>query len=381
MQRTPLPKIIVLFVLFAYLSMAAAFGQTTPAVEQVVIKCWSYPLGESRASALASDGTHVFTGATGAKIGALSLEGRKVWTTELGGDIASNILPLESGVFVVTAASASDPGKNGESVMRSLSRETGITNWSLKLPNSDKHFLSGFNGSVIIVSKKGVIQSVDANSGSVKWKREIAEGFVSSPVFNGGRVLVAASGKQVFGVSMATGDIDSMRKPAFAITALNEIAGGGLIAGDDRGNLTSVANGGEKVNWKFKAGGEISAIYAVSENLLVTSHDNFAYFIASRNGDVVWKKRLGGRVSYIATILNKFAVITSFEEHGAVLIDLSSGRVAGQIVLGGDEYLVSDPVSSNGLIYVLTNQAAYAFSLNGCGGKSEPPAEARPRER
>lgn len=365
MHRTPLPKITILVLIYTFLLSVAAFGQAKPTEELVVTKCWSYPLTESGGVGMASDGSQVFLGLSGAKIEALSLDGRKIWASELGGEIGSNILPLESGVFVVTATGAAEGGKAGDGVLRALSRETGITNWTVKLPGAERHFLSGFNGSVIVVSKKGIIQSIDAQTGLVKWKREIADGFVASPVFNGGKVLVAASGKQVFGVSLATGEIDSLRKPPFTVTALGETASGELVGGDDRGNVTSFVNGTDKVSWKFKTGGEISGVYGLGDNLLVTSHDNFVYFMTGRNGDVVWKKRLAGRVSHIASVFNKFAVITSFEEHGAVLLDISNGKVAGQIVLGGEEYLVSDPVSAADLILVLTNQASYAFSVSG----------------
>ncbi len=378
MHRTPLPRIIFL-VLICTFFLPAAFGQAKPAEELVVTKCWSYPLTESPGVAMASDGSNVFVSLSGAKIEALSLDGRKIWASELGGEIASNLLPLEVGVFVVTATGAADGGKSGGGVLRALSTETGITTWTLKLPGAERHFLSGFNGSVIVVSKSGVIQSVDAKTGLVKWKREIAEGFVASPVFNGGKVLVAASGKQIFGISSATGEIDSLRKLPFSVTALGETAAGELLGGDERGNVTSFANGHDKVSWKFKTGGEISGVYGVGDGLLVTSHDNFVYFMTGRNGDVVWKKRLAGRVSHIASVFNKYAVITSFEEHLVLLMELSSGKVAGQIVFGPDEYLVADPVNWStegssvsgagrpvqGPILILTNQASYAFSVSG----------------
>lgn len=364
MHRTQLPKIISLVLICTLLLAGAGFGQTKPGEELVVTKCWSYPLTESGVG-IASDGSQVYVGLNGAKIEAVSLDGRKIWASELGGEIASNILPLETGLVVATVSGAGEARKSVDGVLRAVSRETGITMWTLKLPGAERHFLSIFNGWVVVVSKTGVIQSVDAKSGLVKWKREIADGFVATPVFNGVKVLVAANGRQVFGVSLATGEIDSLRKPTFAVTALGEIVSGEVVGGDDRGNVTSFVNGTDKASWKFKTGGEISGIYGLGESLLVTSHDNFVYFMTSRNGDVVWKKRLAGRVSHIASVFNKYAVITSFEEHGAVIAELSSGKVAGQIVLGAEEYLVADPVSASDLIFVLTNQASYAFSVNG----------------
>lgn len=375
MHRTLLPKIFVLFLICVGLPAESVFGQAKSAGEIDVTKCWSYPMSDAIGSGLVSDGSRVFLGSTGAKVEALSLDGKKMWSSELGGDISSNILALDSGLFIVTSTVSTGADKPGGSVIRGLSKETGITNWTLKLPDAEKHFLAGFNGSVVVVSKSGVIQSIDAKSGSVKWKREIAEGFAAEPVFTVNKVLVAATGKQVFGVSLSSGEIDSMRKVPFSVTALGETPTGEIIAGDERGNVSSLVGSTEKPYWRFKSGGEISNVFTVGEHILATSHDNFVYYLLSRNGDVIWKKRLTGRVLKIGNIRDRFALITSFEEHGAVFTDFSNGKVAAQIVFGEDERLVYEPVSSNGLIFILTNEAAYAYTLNGCPANKDGGAD------
>jgi len=365
MRRTPLPKISIFIIILASLMTTTVFGQTKPSGEVDVTKFWTYSLGEETGVALASDGNHVFLGLGSSRVEELSIDGKKMWSTELGGDISSNILALAGGLFIVTSVS-SDVGRSAGGVLRSLSKETGITNWTLKLPDAEKHFLGGFNGSLVIVSKSGVIQSIDTQNGKVKWRREITEGFAAEPAFEGGKVIVATIAKQIFVVSLASGEIDSMRKVPYGITAIGKIPSADIVAGDDRGNLSSLVSGSEKPYWSFKSGGEISSVFTVGEHLVVTSHDNFVYFLLGRNGGLVWKKRLTGRVAQISTYADHFALITSIDDHGSILVDLSNGKVAGQIALSEDETLVEPPVVSNGLIFVLTNKAAYGFCLNGC---------------
>lgn len=365
MRRTPLPKISIFIIILASLMTTTVFGQTKPSGEVDVTKCWTYSLGEETGVALASDGNRVFLGLGNSRVEELSIDGKKMWSTELGGDISSNILALAGGLFIVTSVS-SDVGRSAGGVLRNLSKETGITNWTLKLPDAEKHFLGGFNGSLVIVSKSGVIQSVDTQNGKVKWRREITEGFAAEPAFEGGKVIVATIAKQIFVVSLASGEIDSMRKVPYGITAIGKIPSADIVAGDDRGNLSSLVSGSEKPYWSFKSGGEISSVFTVGEHLVVTSHDNFVYFLLGRNGGLVWKKRLTGRVAQISTYADHFALITSIDDHGSILVDLSNGKVAGQIALSEDENLVEPPVVSNGLIFVLTNKAAYGFCLNGC---------------
>jgi len=173
MHRTLVPQIQLLFVIGVFLLAVSAFGQAKPAGEVDITQCWVYPMPE-RGSTLVADGNRVFLGATGAKVEALSFDGKKIWTSELGGDISSNIQALEGGLVLVTSIAAADPQKSGVSLLRSLSKETGITNWTVKLPDADTHFLGGYNGSVIVVSKNGVIQSIDAKAGTGKWEPEVA---------------------------------------------------------------------------------------------------------------------------------------------------------------------------------------------------------------
>jgi outer membrane protein assembly factor BamB len=304
----------------------------------------------------------------GATVEAVSLDGKKVWSSELGGDISSNILPLDTSTLVVSSIVSADPQKSRVSLLRSLSKETGITNWTVKLPDAEAHFLGSINGSVVVVSKNGVVQSLEARSGNVKWKREIAEGFVAKPLFTDTKVYVAATGKQIFGISLSSAEIDSMRKVSHGTTALGQLPSGEIIAGDERGNVSSL-NGSDKALWRFKSGGGISNVFAAGDQLIATSHDNFIYFLLTSNGDVIWKKRMSGRVSQIGKVLDRYVLVASTEENSAALVDLSNGRTAGQIVFAEKETLVSPPISINNQIFVLTDRAVYSYSLNGCPAK------------
>ena len=349
--------------------MPAVFGQSKPTGEVDVTKCWSYPAAKQGGSEFVSDSAGLFVGGNDGGVEALSHDGKKLWASELGGEINSNLLAADTGLFLVT--STSDASKTAGNTMRSLSKETGITNWTAKIADASRHFLGWYQGSLVVVSKNGVIQSIEPKTGAVKWKREITEGFAAEPRFFAEKVVVASTAKQIFTISLTTGEIDSMRKLPFNVTAVGHTAAGDLLVGDERGNLMSFLGGTEKVIWKFRSGGEISAIITVDDHILVTSHDNFAYSLVTRNGSVKWKRRLSGRVSRIATFDDKYALISGFDDHGAVLTDLATGKIAGQIALGDEEQVNYNPVISSGLIFLLTSESVRAYSLNGCPAKKE----------
>jgi hypothetical protein len=64
-----------------------------------------------------------------------------------------------------------------------------------------------------------------------------------------------------------------------------------------------------------------------------------------------------------------FLFVSSLDQHGASFIDLSSGRVAGQIILGGDEMVSSDPVVIDDTFIVATSAGLSGYSIAGCGTK------------
>ena len=365
MHSTPFPKIAVLFVISSVLLCPNVFGQKKADVEVDVSKCWSYPLGDAAGEQIVTDDTRIFLELSGARIEALSLDGKKIWSSELGGEISSNILALNGSLFFTTSVVSSDATKAGGNKLRWVSKETGITNWTVILPDASRYFLAGFNDTVIVVSKNGAVESIDARNGTVKWTRQIAEGFVAEPSFTGTNLTIATAANQLFGISFATGEIESMRKVSFGVTAVNAAANGKLVVGDERGNVFTVA-GDDRPIWTFKTGAAISNIVNLANNILVASHDNFVYYLAAKNGGRVWKRRFPRRVAHMANVSDRFALISSYEERGGILTDLSNGRVAGQIAFEEGERLVAEPIVSSGLVFVLTNATLYAYSLNGC---------------
>lgn len=362
--------------LAAILTIAATVaGQGKVETEITPIRCWSYANGEMTAARLTADASQTYIGFEPASVAAIDSDGGKLWGSDFGGVISSNLLPTESAMFLVTSA-RDESGKVSDGVFRLLSRDTGITGWSLKVGDGERHFLSAYNGAVIVVSSNGSIIAVDP-AGSVKWRREIADGFVSEPLFNGTKLLVGGRGKRIFQISMATGEIESMNKSMFGVTALGETWLGGQVTGDERGNVTSYANGSGKELWRFKTGGAISDVSNAGENLVVTSNDNFVYLIASRNGDVIWKKRLSGRAAYLAGIQNKYVIVAATDEHAATLTDIRTGKVAGQILLASDEVLVYDPVAVGDALLLLTNKSLFRYSLSTCPANKERGRDAK----
>jgi outer membrane protein assembly factor BamB len=374
MQRVPFPTSFIFGLIPLLLLSLSVFGQKKPFAEVDPTKCWSYSLEGTTGLQITSDDSRILIASGDGRIEAVAYDGKKIWSSEFGGEISSNILAAADSLFFVTSTLSRDNAKSADSRLRSVSKETGITNWTVPLRSSEEYFLSSFNNGIIIVSKSGDLQSIEKRQGGVKWKREIPEGIVADPQFTTAEIIVATAGNRILSVAMATGQIDWVGKTAFGTTALTVFAKDVFIVGDERGNLFSMP-GLDKPFWSFKTGGRISNILPAGDYILAASDDNFVYFLTGRNGSRAWKKRLPGRVARMTKIQDQYALLFGFDEHSGILIDLSNGKVAGRITLADDETIVSaesvpGATSSAVRLLILTNESLFAYGITGRAGCS-----------
>ena len=377
MQRMAFPRFIIAIIFAPLLAGLAVFAQEKPVETEIVAtKCWAYEVQAGRR--LASDGARIFLATSDARIDAVSMEGRKLWSSELGGEIASNLLVTDGGVYVASATTPTAE-KAATASLRLLSLDTGITSQTIKLPDAAQHFLHQANGSLIVVSENGTIQSIDVKSGAARWKREIAERFTGEPYFGTEKVIVASAAKQLFTVALASGEIESMRKLASPPTAALHTATGELVTGDERGGISLFLNDKNGEYWRFKSGASISSLRLIGGNFLAASNDNFIYMLTPRSGGLAWKRRLAARVTHIGILDNNLALVSSLEENGATFISLAGGKQLGQMSLDEGEYLTANPIGASGLIFILTTSRLIAFSLNGCPTAKESGLSVTPK--
>lgn len=360
MPRTLLLESLI-SILAVAMTVASAHAQPKEAVEMDLSLCWTFPV-ETSVRRVAADRTRLYAALVEAKLAAHSFDGKRAWSSDLGGEVVSNILTTDSDLFVVTASMGESP----TSVLRTISLDTGIVAATQPLPVADRHFLFWVNRGLLVVSASGVVQMID-DKGTVKWRREIASAFAGTPSIGADKLLVASTASQMFTINLAAGEIESVKKLPHDVTALGVTQTGLVVVGDERGNLTSFDQTGAR-NWRFRTGGRISGIFAANGHIFAMSHDNFIYCIDASNGSVTWKRRLAGRASHAAAINGAYLLTTSLDEHGATVTSSAGGKPAGQIVLDEDEFITADPVSAGGLLVIGTNDAIYGYSITGAAG-------------
>ena len=325
--------------------------------------CGSYEARANIAGYTSGVDGELYLSLDGGIISALDQDRRSVWTVELGGRPASGILASRTSVFTITmpqdAAAA-----GAAATLRALSKQTGITIWSVKIPLADRYDI-GFNGmSVVAAASNGIISAFDAATGSSQWRKEIGSKLSSPAVFNDGTVVFGTDDKNV--VQIKKGEIASRFKidtPPLRVLISED---GKILTGDRSGRITLLDGQTGRKLWRFKSGGEISYLAETKHGFVAGSYDNFIYSIWKYNGDVLWKRRIGARV--VGGIAASDDVLASmvYGEPEAFVFDASNGKIRDRLILSSRDHQRQTPFLAPDELAFAVGRTFYWYRTNGC---------------
>jgi outer membrane protein assembly factor BamB len=325
-------------------------------------ECWRYRSSELLSLRPAIDTSNLYVAENGGRISAISLSsGTRIWSTELGGDIRSNIAVEGSNVYAV----ASDSSRHMR--LRGLSVTSGIPNLDVEVPYGESARLIATHGKVIIGSASGFVASFPVGAAKPEWQTMIPGIDLSTLAVISEKGLAVSADKTVHAISTVDG------KETFTITADGPVStlslfDGDVLVGDSRGRLTRYDDDGRTVAWRLRNGARISGVVPTEHGLLVSSLDNFVYMVSSYYGSIKWKKRMSGRVSSLAANGDLAAVITVGEPN-AVLVNLENGKSAGEYVVGEDDAFTQPAIAANGQFIFFTSTKVVAESPGTCSAK------------
>ncbi len=102
----------------------------------------------------------------------------------------------------------------------------------------------------------------------------------------------------------------------------------------------------------------------------MTSLDNFIYKISIRNGDIIWKRRLPGRVPQGVLVTDKFVFALIYGENSSYLIDTKKGKLIDQMFRAEKNYHDQAPILLNDRnIVFASGKSIESYSVNGCSVK------------
>ena len=368
-----------------------------PAFDLPYRPCWSYPTEQPSAEYLASDNVEAvyISNLTGGLTAININDGEKVWHTELGGSVISNILlDVETrNLYVVTKkinlddhletqhkdkknsgseSEGKDENTSDSLKLWSLSKGSGLTNWQIildhNLPNTpganNQAYLLSSGQNLILNTSGGKMLSVNKNSGSINWTAETGGNSTVGSSFSHSRIYTPGKSNDILEISAADGKITRRIQSSFSYTLIHigDEEENLLVLGDKKGEVSARDMRSGKKIWKLRTGGEISSIVSSQRGLLISSDDNFIYLVSPTDGRIIWKRRMEGRSAGDPLVINNLVVVSAIGTSQASLLELSNGKLFSKISLAEENYFSGSARYIKGIIIFPTLKGIFGFS-------------------
>jgi outer membrane protein assembly factor BamB len=359
------PLVLLTAVSFGVVAQSAEEEPAAPAFS----KCWAISTSILSEQGVSADDSQAYYVTQEGKIAAVEFRtGTVAWTSDVGGKPLSELVLADGHLY--TIATPIRETTNPKPILRAFSSKTGLSLWNVELPAAERYYLTSDGINLAVVSSAGSIWLIESESGRIRWSSSSAGVISSQPRIEAGRLLVAVNVKRVEEFSIETGskvasaEVDGV--PAFVRAGQSSAA----IYSDDRGNVHSIQMGGGR-NWKFRAGGKVVYIRSVGDNVLLGSADNFIYFMSVEYGNLLWKRRLPGRVANGGLVSSGLAIFTVVGDRNAYIVELEKGKLIDRLELSNEDAFLLAPIRANGkYLIAATANGLTAFSPD-CGKRKE----------
>jgi outer membrane protein assembly factor BamB len=380
LQNSKIGKLIAFVALILLLQKSTAFAQKPSTLFLPARRCFTYPTEQLSTNSIASDNeSNVFVTFWDGKVASINLNSAKMqWVNFLGGQIIADVLVDFTNIYVLSRAvldnEQSTPDQTNITI-RSINLQTGITDWQTKVITPKQSDLSThiFREKLTLVNKDGNLCIINKNTGQIIRQKSLGGNLLASLYFAEDKLVTGTIDKQILLFSLENEQPVSVFSVSSVATAffLDKTIGI-LYWGDKAGMLRSVmlqSTNNEKIKkprWEFRSGAEISQITSTSFGILISSLDNFVYMIAKKNGKLLWKKRLGGRVSTKPLITGDYVFITTNNEPICFVIDLSNGKIVNKFSLAPDNFFINSPLLIKEEFVFPTAKGLLGFSVGRC---------------
>jgi outer membrane protein assembly factor BamB len=270
------------------------------------------------------------------------------------------LLVTADSLVLVTASVENATGT--ETVLRSVSKQTGITNWFVKTSSAPKVTIGTVNGTVILVTPAGTISAFATNTGDQKWTKSVGANITTAPYFSGTSAFVGTDKNEVISFAASSGELAVAAKAVSVPAVVFSDSSGRVLVGDERGNLVLTSADGKRV-WRFRNGARISAISTYDSEFLAASNDNFVYKL-TRGGNVEWKRRLSSRIDGRPLVLDNVAVFATVGDGNVYVIDLTNGKVLNRFENG--ENNAAQAISAGANFVMVTEGSLTLYSRGAC---------------
>jgi outer membrane protein assembly factor BamB len=332
-------------------------------------QCWAYTSAGSPPIAQVADGSLILISVGMQLVKALeAVSGEEQWSTEIGGILASNVVVSGERFALVSNRKRASEKESGISTVRWLSKRTGITLVSKNLMPDDRFWLHAFGYTTVVVSSRGVIYAISEN-GEIVWNLKTEDAVVAGPFFGDHEIVYVGESGSVMRVNAQNGEIATIVSGTEQVTSVTTDRNGVTYIGDRAGRIRKISHNRSN-GWILRSGGRIEEVFVSSRGIAVASVDNFLYMVGPSRGNVVWKRRLPGRLAGATLLIHEAIVVGIAGMPSIFVIDLNTGRITNRFELADNVEVFHGPVSGPGQNFLLSlRDRVIMYGLDRCPEK------------
>lgn len=281
---------------------------------------------------------------------------QKIWRSEPVGKIRSSFIIDQTDyktLYFVT--------KLTSSIIWALNAETGITKWQMIIPSSlnGEIFLYLYQNELIVISRDGRVLSFAKSIGTINWIKSLNFVITSNPTFFEDQVLLSSADNKIFRIMLKDGKIFPLIDTPSVANFLLALSKKEFVWTDKFGRFFF------RDKLRFRAGAEISYINVAPEGILVTSNDNFLYFLSKDKQKILWRKKFAGRIFPKPLVVGKWGIVAVTGETELLIVDLTNGKLINTLAIGEGNFFTDDFFIAFNKLYAPTIKGLfYSASAN-----------------
>lgn len=355
-------KILTCFILFLCLCLTYNLSaQSENNWASPLKRCWINQTNTSYLQAIASDNNRkqniVFLFSPNSIISLNATNGNTIWETKLAGQIIFEPVLIEQTIFLLTKVD------NGSEFLNSIDIESGFPNWKKEVPFVWGIYENPINKKFFLAMQNNSIASINKINGEFEWTTYLTEEISNISLTKDGILLSTEKNKTII-ISEADGKVEEELRTGDRITYIKKNNSSKSFRTDEKGTIEFFDTLSRKIIWRRKIGSKISNVSFYKDTMFISSLDNFVYIFDQKDGSILHKRRLDGRIINKPTIQNNFYAVFAYNSLQISIFDLDKIKVVNQILLSNSELFVENILFTGRFLVIATpvNISVYSFN-------------------
>jgi outer membrane protein assembly factor BamB len=330
---------------------------------------WRVTLADGVYGSVAAVGERLFAATWSGEIYALRAnDGKRLWHRSLGMPAARTTPAVWQNLVIVAG------GTWEGSMIAAYDAGNGVTRWMTRVPGDIS--LSGptvAGSTVYVASTSGIVYSLSAATGHIKWARTLASEIDGPVAVSAGQAYVYAAGLDgmVYGLSSASGRVVWQVKAGGGIFHGGPAVSHGIVyvasgkTGAEGGGFQTVAMQATDglILWRSDTGDDVHVTPSVAgDSVYVGAINGTLTSVDAYSGSRHWMVTIGPEIWSSAALANGVVYLTT--ESSFVALRASSGAMLYSYSLASGFAGMSSPSVAHGHVYVGTpDGGVIAFGL------------------